>query len=169
MSCAARGAGSCGGDECCQWRQGDTIYRERIWFTYHKAWRSARINSLLFDNPAAYNNPSRDPVPPATLYPAGDVNLAGEGEGGAGLRVDVRDIEAELTPWATLPVTRARVGALSAYALASGLHEADDRYYYSRVPEDGWSNPIVKGLFFSYLSCGARALFLFPSPQSPLP
>jgi hypothetical protein len=32
-------------------------------FDYVKSWRSHRINSLLFDQPAAHHNPQRDPLP----------------------------------------------------------------------------------------------------------
>jgi hypothetical protein len=38
--------------------------------TYHyvKGWHGHRINSLLFDQPAAHHNPQRDPYPAADFY-----------------------------------------------------------------------------------------------------
>jgi len=38
-------------------------------YDYVKAWRGHRINSILFDRPAAHHNPQRDPMPSAT-FPA---------------------------------------------------------------------------------------------------
>merc|ERR1712086_11733 len=35
-------------------------------FNYHKTWEYHRVNSLLFDQPAAHYNPQRDPRPPHT-------------------------------------------------------------------------------------------------------
>ena len=36
-----------------------------ISYSYMKAWRPYRINSALFNQPGAHNNPMRDPLPPA--------------------------------------------------------------------------------------------------------
>lgn len=36
-----------------------------ISYSYVKSWRSHRINSALFNQPGAHNNPMRDPLPPA--------------------------------------------------------------------------------------------------------
>lgn len=36
-------------------------------FDYFKRWRSYRINSMLFDQPAAHHNPQRDPLPRSTF------------------------------------------------------------------------------------------------------
>ncbi|KAL7552194.1 hypothetical protein ACHAWF_015411 [Thalassiosira exigua] len=36
-------------------------------YDYVKAWRSQRINSLLFDQPGAHHNPQRDPMPSRTF------------------------------------------------------------------------------------------------------
>mmetsp|Transcript_94323 Transcript_94323/g.270153 ORF Transcript_94323/g.270153 Transcript_94323/m.270153 type:complete len:434 (-) Transcript_94323:746-2047(-) len=68
VNCGGRSVNSCGGTNqngqaCCRVQRGADIYEESISFTYHKGWRAGRINSLLFDNPVAYNNPSRDPAP----------------------------------------------------------------------------------------------------------
>jgi hypothetical protein len=38
-----------------------------ISYSYTKSWRSHRINSALFNQPGAHNNPLRDPLPPATF------------------------------------------------------------------------------------------------------
>ena len=47
--------------------------------TYYKSWRPYRINSLLFDQPAAHHNPQRDPYPSTSIVSAdariGDVDL----------------------------------------------------------------------------------------------
>jgi len=51
-------------------------------FSYVKAWRSHRINSLLFDQPAAHHNPQRDPYPSSSIFSSdariGDVALGAE-------------------------------------------------------------------------------------------
>ena len=47
--------------------------------SYVKGWRSHRINSLLFDQPAAHHNPQRDPYPSSSMFSSdariGDVAL----------------------------------------------------------------------------------------------
>mmetsp|Transcript_71577 Transcript_71577/g.116032 ORF Transcript_71577/g.116032 Transcript_71577/m.116032 type:complete len:478 (+) Transcript_71577:196-1629(+) len=48
-------------------------------YTYVKTWRNHRINSLLFDQPAAHHNPQRDPFPAAAFFSSdarvGEVDL----------------------------------------------------------------------------------------------
>ena len=121
------------------------LYRDKVWFTYHKGWQPGLIDSWMFDNPAAFSNPSRNPAPTADLYPEADgVDLAGGALGARGLRMDLADVIPALGPWETLPVTREDVAGLGAAALAAGFHEADFTHYYSRVPQDGWNNPVVQ-------------------------
>eukprot|EP00281_Chroomonas_sp_CCMP1168_P025619 CAMPEP_0206229804 /NCGR_PEP_ID=MMETSP0047_2-20121206/9895_1 /ASSEMBLY_ACC=CAM_ASM_000192 /TAXON_ID=195065 /ORGANISM="Chroomonas mesostigmatica_cf, Strain CCMP1168" /LENGTH=571 /DNA_ID=CAMNT_0053653133 /DNA_START=33 /DNA_END=1748 /DNA_ORIENTATION=- len=54
----------------------------RVTFHYVKAWRSHRINSLVFDQPAAHHNPQRDPYPSERLFArdarAGEIELSHE-------------------------------------------------------------------------------------------
>jgi len=52
-------------------------------YNYVKAWRSHRINSLMFDQPGAHHNPQRDPMPSRTfvgdetklMFPEGTVDI----------------------------------------------------------------------------------------------
>eukprot|EP00820_Chromera_velia_P021756 Cvel_30301.t1-p1 / transcript=Cvel_30301.t1 / gene=Cvel_30301 / organism=Chromera_velia_CCMP2878 / gene_product=hypothetical protein / transcript_product=hypothetical protein / location=Cvel_scaffold4297:8430-9772(+) / protein_length=326 / sequence_SO=supercontig / SO=protein_coding / is_pseudo=false len=43
-------------------------------YSYVKAWRSYRINSLLFDQPGAHHNPQRDPFP-STYFPSQNAKI----------------------------------------------------------------------------------------------
>lgn len=75
--------------EYCQWREShvdvcETCYRDinnggnvtresyscncRREYSYMKSWRNSRINSLLFDQPAAHWNPQDDPIPSLSLF-----------------------------------------------------------------------------------------------------
>jgi len=44
-------------------------------YDYTKTWRNHRINSLLFDQPAAHHNPMRDPLPSMTFVGDAIVNV----------------------------------------------------------------------------------------------
>ncbi len=63
VNCRALGPSQCTHDRCCTLQQGATLYRDKVWYTYHKGWHPRRIESLLFDNPASFHNPGRDPAP----------------------------------------------------------------------------------------------------------
>jgi len=108
-SCASLSVHSCGGASnaegaaCCQVQRGADIFEETVSFTYHKGWRASRINSLLFDNPVAYNNPSRDPAPGWTGTVNAPVRLGttsapGESEA-ARKRAPSPSLWARLTAW----------------------------------------------------------------------
>ena len=150
--CSSRSVGSCSGP-CCQVRRGAKKYKEEVWFTYHKAWRKARINSLLFDNPAAYHNPTRDPAPTKTFFVGGEgIDLSG-GSGNGGLHLSGKDLAPAMMPASPVPLYKAAVSDLPEEALSLGFHEADHRYFYSRVPKDGINNPIIRSAA-SYLIDG---------------
>jgi hypothetical protein len=149
--CSSRSVGACGGP-CCRVRQGAKKYKEEVWYTYHKAWRTTRINSLMFDNPAAYHNPTRDPAPTTHFYVGGEgIDLSGGS--GSGLHVSGKDLAPAMMPAAVVPLYKSAVSDLPGAALQQGFHEADHRFFYSRVPKDGLNNPIIRAAA-SYLVDG---------------
>ena len=142
VRCSGRSISACGGP-CCSVRKGSKKFKEEVWYTYHKAWRSKRINSLMFDNPAAYHNPTRDPAPTTHFYVGGEgIDLSGGS--GSGLHVSGKDLAPAMLPSAAVPLYKSAVSDLPAAALQQGFHEADHRYFYSRVPKDGLNNPIIR-------------------------
>ena len=150
VSCGGKPSSSCTGP-CCRRKKGADITKEEVWFTYHKAWRSTRIQSATFDNPAAYYNPQRDPAPTLSFYAGGKgLNLWGAENG---LHVSARNLEAALRPFKTLLLDKATVDGLSQGALQAGFGEADHQYFYSRVPKDGMDHPVVRSIA-SYLIDG---------------
>lgn len=48
-------------------------------YNYVKSWRSTRVNSLFFDQPAAHHNPQRDPYPSSADYSSNVVITGGGG------------------------------------------------------------------------------------------
>ena len=58
-----------------------------------------------------------------------------------------------MLPSAAVPLYKSAVSDLPAAALQQGFHEADHRYFYSRVPKDGLNNPIIRSAA-SYLVDG---------------
>ena len=96
---------------------------------------------MLFDNPAAYQNPSRNPAPPDTFY-AGDVGLTSGSSGGGGLHIAASDLLPAMDDWSALPILE--TPRPSKEALDAGFGEADHSYFYSRVPTDGIDQPAVR-------------------------
>jgi hypothetical protein len=117
---------------------GADIVEYREYFTYLKAWRPHLVDSRFFDNPIAYQNPTRDPAPSLESWTSRDVVL------GPAVSADARDLEGALLPWAPRHLLGTDVSALPATALALGFTEADHRYFYSRVPEDGYAEGVAK-------------------------
>ena len=138
VRCGGLSQQGCGASACCEWNVGDDVYEVKVWYTYVKGWRPERINSLLFDNPAAYHNPSRDPAPPETFY-AGGVGLAA---GGGGLKIAASDLLPAMDRWSALPILE--TPRPSRAALDAGFGEADHLHFYSRVPADGVEHPGVR-------------------------
>lgn len=143
--------------EYCQWQENvhtreinegrdprtgkDVIRREKEYF-YVKGWHSHLINSKFFDNAVAYNNPSRDPAPSRTFHANGGVNI---GSASKKLIVAAADFAHALRPAETVTLYKEGVKKLGQNALSEGFNEADYKYVYSRVPEDGFlGSPIVK-------------------------
>lgn len=149
VSCEGRSVYSCGG-ECCTVQPGADIMEEEVWFTYYKGWTPQRISSLFFDNPVAYHNPQRDPTPSATFY-SGDISL--DRLALVSLHIRASDFEPALTPWNALYLPKTAVMDVPNGALQLGFSEADHAFYYSRVPKDGFENPIVRAAA-SYLVDG---------------
>jgi hypothetical protein len=141
------------GTACCSWRKGDEIYETIVSYTYHKSWRSHQINSLRFDNPAAYHNPTRDPAPSREFSFNNLIDISGGSLGAAGLRVRADDIKSALTSWQPVYLTKKNTENLTQAALADGFSEASHLHFYSRVPENGFNNPILKAAA-SYLIDG---------------
>lgn len=113
--------------------------------SYYKGWRSGRVNSLLFDNPVAYHNPSRDPAPSDVFSPpSGTLALGGSAANSAGFTVGIADAEDALSAWAPIPIAKRHVTGLGYAALRAGFSEADHLHFYSRVPSDGLDNPALK-------------------------
>jgi len=141
MSCSGKSYSSCSGNSgCCRWREGADIYETKYSYSYMKGWRSARISSLFFDNPAAYNNPQRDPFPSTKFWPIGSVDLTG---GRGGIYMDPEDMSPVLQ--APTKVFLSPSTATKDYqALQEGFSEVSLEHFYSRVPQDGWNNPIIK-------------------------
>lgn len=165
--CSGHGSeSSCRSDPCC--RANIQVDKEHYkTYTYHKAWRTRRISSLLFDNAISYHNPQRDPAPTRT-HRLADLSgarvvfnaVGSDGRGGGGRReaedpqaptptgdrftVRPADLEsgagsAELGKW-TQPrhISQRDLDSMPrAQAQASGFSEADGRYFYSRVDENG--------------------------------
>lgn len=135
---------------CCRWRRGADIIEIEITYTYQKQWRSYRINSLLFDSAAAYHNPQRDPFPSKDTWTLGDVDVAGgrtggliSGYGAKGLKVQPQDLYTILGESQTIFLDRE--AAYSSYdALREGFTEVTHEHFLSRVPEDGWNDPVLK-------------------------
>ena len=151
VRCGGKSQDGCSSSECCQWKIGSDIYEETKWYSYVKGWHGGRINSLRFDNPAAYHNPSRDPAPPETFF-AGGVGLA---PGGGGLQVAAPDLLPAMDPWATLPI-------LSAPNPSQALHTVT---YHPSVPYR--SIPFHTGTY-RYIPGGAQRRLWRGGPQIPL-
>jgi len=145
VDCRSRSVGGCARDGCCKIFPGADIYRPKIWFSYSKGWSPHKISSIFFDNPVAYHNPSRDPAPALTLYP-GDEGVVLAGRESDSLRIDVSDLGPVLGPWVHVGVSKRDAEGLPAEALSAGLHESDHLFFYSRVPSDGWENPVVRSV-----------------------
>lgn len=113
-------------------------------YVYVKGWTSHLVSSAFFDNPVAYHNPSRDPAPSRTFHSSGGVDLNADTPGKP-LIISAIDFEHALLPAETVVLYKEGVRKLSQQALQSGFNEADHKYVYSRVPEDGFmGSPIVK-------------------------
>ena len=126
-------------------QKGEDIYTQEVWYTYHKSWRSQQINSLFFDNPAAYHNPTRDPAPSKTLLSARGIDLSGKASSLAGLSISSQDMSPAMQPWQRLPITKEHTtNGVSQQALKAGFSEADHVHYYSRKPKNGWNNPLFQ-------------------------
>jgi hypothetical protein len=120
----------------------EKIRREKEYF-YHKGWRTHLVSSAFFDSPVAYHNPSRDPSPTKTFTASGGIDLLADGK--RQLIISTNDFENALLPWQTVTLYKEGVRKLSQNALKEGFNEADHKYIYSRVPEDGFTgNPLVK-------------------------
>jgi len=156
--------------EYCQWAEmrhsqnkktgrktekGDDIYTTEVWYTYHKAWRNRQVNSLFFDNPAAYHNPQRNPAPSTPLHAKSGIDLSGNANPAvAGLSISSSDMAPAMQNWQRLPIAKAHtVAGVGSEALRGGFSEADHQYYYSRKPKNGWNNPLVQA-GMSYLVDG---------------
>jgi hypothetical protein len=151
VSCSSLSYGSCSRSNCCRWTEGNDIYETEYWYTYHKGWRSHRINSLLFDSPAAYFNPQRDPFPSQEIWANGDVDITGKDREGE-ILVQPKDIQKVLENTGTLFLTK-EDSEKRYHALSEGFTELSYEHYYSRVPEDGLNNPVVRAAA-SYLIDG---------------
>jgi len=108
------------------------------------------INSLLFDNAAAYHNPSRDPAPSSHWFNAHLVMLKGrvgeEAEGGNSLAVSAENVADALTSPIRFNLTESHAIALSDRAIQDGFGETSFGHFYSRVPEDGLlAGPVARG------------------------
>ena len=144
--------------EYCQWqefrhsrskktgtdRDGNDKYTEEIWYTYHKAWRSKRINSLFFDNAAAYHNPQRDPAPSKTVVAPEGIDLSGKASSIVGLSIGSVDMEPAMQNWKQVPIYKDGTLKVSNTALNAGFTQADHRFFYSRQPKGGWNSPLFK-------------------------
>ena len=155
--------------EYCQWSEmrhsrskdtgrkddkGNSIYTQEVWYTYHKAWRKHRIQSLVFDNPVAYNNPQRDPAPSKTIASHEGIDISGKASPVRGLSISSQDMEPAMQPWKHLYITKDHTTAgVSHDAKNNGFSEADHMYFYSRKPKGGWDSPLFQA-GMSYLVDG---------------
>uniref|UniRef100_A0A7S2RE10 Uncharacterized protein n=1 Tax=Rhizochromulina marina TaxID=1034831 RepID=A0A7S2RE10_9STRA len=143
-SCASLSASSCsrggrgeGGGPCCTLHRGADIIEQEVSFSYHKAWRPHRINSLLFDNAITYHNPSRDPAPPVEHITSADVVMEPTADSVSTLTVQVQHILSSATPWASALLPPDAHKNVSGAALSAGFYEVDHMFYHSRVSADG--------------------------------
>jgi len=114
----------CTSDSCCAWKLGDNIYETETTYTYMKGWRSSRLPSMLYDNPVAYHNPTRDPAPSKDFLSTGTANIGPE-YGNDGVHVKVSDITSYLSSWTTVFLTKDITEALSNQAVSSGFTEVN--------------------------------------------
>lgn len=87
--------------EYCQWTESSITRRDennRTYtdYSYLKTWRSHRINSLVFDQPAAHHNPQRDPYHSQT-FPSRDAVADVQGTGKVAL--DPSLLSKTYSPW----------------------------------------------------------------------
>jgi len=151
-SCSYSRESSCTSSKCCSWQIGDDIFETEISYSYLKGWHSYRINSLIFDNPAAFHNPQRDPAPSSEFYSSDPVDLSG-GVTPSSLQISPTNLETVLNPWKPLYITKGISESLNSRALNAGFSEISHLHIYSRVPKDGWENPVLKAAA-SYLIDG---------------
>jgi Transmembrane protein 43 len=129
--------------EYCQWqeyrheterkvgtdRNGDDIVETDVSFSYSLNWRPHLVMSMLFDNPVAYHNPQRDPVPSYTAHAEGLLGEGGELTVGKGLlRVE--------TP------QRWRIPSdmgISNTGVVNGFDRHDGEWLYSPYKKDGYA------------------------------
>ena len=154
VSCATRSLSSCESSRdrdregrpaaCCVVAEGADLVEEEVSFTYHKAWRRHRVNSLLFDNAIAYHNPQRDPAPPLHAASTVDVALAappssgGASSGGASsdafssssyapLVVEASHLGPALSSWEPVLLDGAAAAKVSSAAIRDGFRELGKR------------------------------------------
>ncbi len=63
-----------------------------------------------------------------------------------------------------VPLSESVIRSLSPGALQAGFHEANAGYLFSPVPQDGWSNPVVKAAMAWLVdgtTCPKQSWFLF--------
>jgi len=152
-NCGYSNKDSCMQSPCCSWYTGESIYETEISYSYHKGWKRTRINALMFDNPIAYYNPQRDPAPSVQYAPDSLVDISAGDYGQQGIRVRSHDLAPVLSPWQNLYLDQEKSDRISSRALADGFSEISHLHFYSRVPKDGWDNPVVKAAA-SYLIDG---------------
>jgi len=70
-------------------------------YDYVKSWRGRRINSMLFDQPAAHHNPQRDPMPSAAL-PARTATVRSESAPDASLSPEMLSSGVRGATWRTV-------------------------------------------------------------------
>ena len=123
---------------CCVVAEGADLVEEEVSFTYHKAWRRHRINSLLFDNAIAYHNPQRDPAPPLHVVSTVDVALAAPPSSGASsdasssssyapLVVEASHLGPALSSWEPVLLDGAAAAKVSSAAIRDGFRELGKR------------------------------------------
>jgi hypothetical protein len=148
VSCATRSLSSCESSRdrdregqpaaCCVVAEGADLVEEEVSFTYHKAWRRHRINSLLFDNAIAYHNPQRDPAPPLHVVSTVDVALAAPPSSGASsdasssssyapLVVEASHLGPALSSWEPVLLDGAAAAKVSSAAIRDGFRELGKR------------------------------------------
>ena len=138
VSCSNRNCPS----RCCEMVEGATLYRDEKWYTYLKGWRSQRIQSLLFDSPAAYHNPQRDPAPPQSFRSFSYVDLGGgKVDSSEALLLIPASISKTFTPLRTEHIFKQHADNIGEMALRAGFTEVSHQHFFSRKPKAGWDSP----------------------------
>lgn len=113
--------------EYCQWEESSHEGRDEnnqtyTEYSYIKTWRSYRINSFVFDQPAAHHNPQRDPLPSATFTAESAEVFLNDGSQAV---VSTAILERTYAPWRSVDWT---LGAVPRKSWFSSLWKDTTRY-----------------------------------------